>query len=53
MKSERRGPLGRLLAAEQRFYTWMPGKDIYSKLLFRSLLWFTLFSATYTLIINL
>lgn len=50
MRGERRGPLGKVLATERRFYARMPGRDIYSKLFFRTLLWFTLFSAAYTLL---
>lgn len=44
------GPLERLLAVEETFHELMPGKDIYSKLLFRSILWFTLITVVYTVV---
>jgi len=48
MRDDGPGPIGKLLAMERRFYALMPGKDLYSKLFFRTLLWFTLFSVAYT-----
>ena len=53
MRRDKSGLGARLFAAERRFYGLMPGKDIYSKLFFRSLLWFTLFSVAYTLLTTL
>jgi hypothetical protein len=53
MRDDGPGPIGKLLAMERRFYALMPGKDLYSKLFFRTLLWFTLFSVAYTLAIGL
>ncbi len=53
MRDDKRSTLGTLLETERRFYSVLPGKDMYSKLLFRSLLWFTLFSIAYTLAVRL
>ncbi|MDF9746189.1 hypothetical protein [Natrinema salsiterrestre] len=53
MSDDRSGPVGQLLAAEEQFHELMPGKDIYSKLFFRTVLWFALFTAAYTIITGL
>ncbi|WP_254525803.1 hypothetical protein [Natrinema caseinilyticum] len=53
MGTDRTGPLGQLLEAESQFHELMPGRDIYSKLFFRSLLWFALFSLVYLAITSL
>ncbi|WP_226007056.1 hypothetical protein [Natrinema salinisoli] len=53
MSDERPGPVGQLLDAERRFHELMPGKDIYSKLFFRTLLWFALFTAAYAIVTGL
>ncbi|WP_254533879.1 hypothetical protein [Natrinema gelatinilyticum] len=53
MSKDRTGPVGRLLEAEGQFHELMPGRDIYSKLFFRTLLWFTLFSLVYVAITSL
>lgn len=50
MSDDRTGPLGRLLEAERQFHELMPGRDIYSKLFFRTLFWFALFSVAYTIV---
>lgn len=42
--------LKKILTAEQRFHRMLPGRDIYSKLLFRSIFWFLLLSALYTVL---
>lgn len=53
MSNDRTGPIGQLLEAERQFHELMPGKDIYSKLFFRTLLWFVLFSVPYAIITGL
>ena len=41
------GPLRALLEAERRFHRAMPIEDLYSKLLFRTIFWFLLFTTAY------
>ena len=53
MRDDRSTPLGQLFEAEGRFHELMPIRDIYSKLLFRSILWFALFSLAYLLVSGL
>lgn len=40
-------PLRALLEAERRFHQAMPIADLYSKLLFRTIFWFVLFTTAY------
>ncbi|MFA9427412.1 hypothetical protein [Natronorubrum sp. A-ect3] len=44
------GLIRALLRTEQRFHESAPIKDSYSKILVRSIFWFLLFSATYTVV---
>ncbi|SER39033.1 hypothetical protein [Natrinema salaciae] len=53
MSDERTGLFAQLLEAERRFYERLPGEEIYSKLFVRTLLWFALFSALYTIATSL
>jgi len=43
MNGERGGLLERLFAAERQFYDRVPVKNVYSKLVFRTVVWFLLF----------
>ncbi|AXR76702.1 hypothetical protein [Natrarchaeobaculum sulfurireducens] len=48
MSSDRSdGPLGAFFEAERRFHRAMPVADLYSKLLFRTILWFLFFTTAY------
>ncbi len=53
MRDDRWTPLGTLFEAERQFHELMPVRDVYSKLFFRSILWFAIFSLAYTLITGL
>lgn len=53
MSNEKQTLLDSLLDAESRFYEIMSVKDAYSKLFFRSILWFMLFSVVYTIVTGL
>lgn len=47
MNGERGGLLERLFATERQFYDSLPVKNIYSKLLVRTFVWFVLFWTVY------
>lgn len=49
MSDDRSTPIEQLLEAERQFHELMPIKASYSKLFFRSILWFAIFSLAYTL----
>ncbi|MFC7157099.1 hypothetical protein ACFQPA_16830 [Halomarina halobia] len=53
MSDERRGPVEQFLEAERQFHELMPVKDSYSKLFFRTILWFVLFSTVYLVLTGL
>ncbi|ELZ02996.1 hypothetical protein C482_05046 [Natrialba chahannaoensis JCM 10990] len=43
-------PLQRLFRAERQFHAMVPIRDIYSKLFFRTLLWFVFFTVVYSMV---
>jgi hypothetical protein len=53
MTDDRSSLRGQLLDAERQFHELMPVKDSYSKLFFRSILWFAVFSLGYLLVTSL
>lgn len=53
MTNDRSTFLGQLFEAERQFHELMPVKDSYSKLFFRSILWFAVFSLGYLLVTSL
>ncbi|ELY38933.1 hypothetical protein [Natronorubrum tibetense] len=53
MSNENQGLIESLLEAEAQFHELMPIKATYSKLFFRSLFWFALFSVVYTVVTSL
>lgn len=53
MSKDKQSRVRSLLEAESHFHTLMPIRDTYSKLLFRSLFWFVLFTVAYTVVTNL
>ncbi|WP_440767258.1 hypothetical protein [Natronorubrum sp. DTA7] len=53
MSNEKQSLVESLFEAESQFHELMPIKDAYSKLLFRSLLWFALFSVVYMVVTGL
>ena len=51
MSSDRSdSPLRTLLEAERRFYRAIPIEDLYSKLFFRTIFWFLLFTGAYVIL---
>ena len=53
MNNEKQGLIKSLFEAEAQFHELMPIKATYSKLFFRSLFWFALFSVFYVVISGL
>ncbi|SDK62372.1 hypothetical protein [Natronorubrum texcoconense] len=53
MSNEKQTLIESLLEAESQFHELMPIKDTYSKLFFRSLFWFALFSVLYVVLTGL
>ena len=53
MSKDKQSRIRSLLDAESQFHTLMPIRDTYSKLLFRSLFWFVLFTVVYTVVTSL
>ncbi|SDR32316.1 hypothetical protein [Natronobacterium texcoconense] len=51
--SNDKGPLQTFFEAERRFHAMVPIKDLYSKLLFRTLLWFLFFWFLYMAVTGL
>jgi hypothetical protein len=53
MGRRQRSAIERLVEMDNQFHAAMPVKDIYSKLFFRSILWFAFFVAVYMLVSSL
>lgn len=53
MSDDRSTPLNQLFEAERQFHELMPVKDSHSKLFFRSILWFAIFSLGYLFVTGL
>ncbi|KYH24985.1 hypothetical protein HAPAU_29370 [Halalkalicoccus paucihalophilus] len=53
MSNEKQSLIESLREAESQFHELMPVRDGYSKLFFRSLFWFALFSVLYTVVTGL
>ncbi|SEH13537.1 MULTISPECIES: hypothetical protein [Natronorubrum] len=47
-----RSILDRLVELDNKVHSAMPGKDIYSKLFFRTILWFAFFFGVYLIVSN-
>jgi hypothetical protein len=53
MGRSRRSAIERLIEMDNQFHAAMPVKDIYSRLFFRTILWFTFFFVAYVLVSSL